>query len=264
MNIFRILGDMSHLASIIAIIHRCLKMKSCRGLSLKSQCLYLLVFISRYDDIFTRYVTPYNLIMKIVFLVSSAYIIYLMVWQLRPMDDEESTDTFRVYYIIIPTLILALLFNYQRTFWEVTWAFSIYLEAVAMIPQLHMLRITGQAEALTRYYIFFLVAYRAMYILNWICRYFFESYSWDPISVVGGVTQTIINGYFVYVYLKKYPTEADIERLESVDPSQDIENGRAKPLPAIPATSPEPAAHVEDSAELISTAPIVTASTPEP
>lgn len=86
------------------------------------------------------------------------------------MDDEESTDTFDLVNIIIPSVLFALLFNYERNFWEVTWSFSIYLEAVAMIPQLHMLRITGQVEALTRYYLYFLVAYRPMYIIHWMFR----------------------------------------------------------------------------------------------
>lgn len=86
------------------------------------------------------------------------------------MDDEESTDTFRIELIILPSLILALIFNYSFTFTEIAWAFSIFLEALAILPQLHMLKRTGQAEALTRYYILTLGCYRGLYILNWIYR----------------------------------------------------------------------------------------------
>lgn len=66
--------------------------------------------------------------------------------------------------------MLALLFNYGYTFLELTWAFSIYLEAVAILPQLFMLQRTGEAETITTHYLFALGAYRALYIPNWIYR----------------------------------------------------------------------------------------------
>lgn len=86
------------------------------------------------------------------------------------MDDEVSTDTFRLEFILGPVSILSLLIHYRFSPMEVLWSFSIILESVAIIPQLHMLKITGQAEALTRYYILALGSYRAFYILNWIYR----------------------------------------------------------------------------------------------
>ena len=89
----------------------------------------------------------------------------------RPMDHEISTDTFPVWYILVPCGILSLIVNYRFSFLEILWSFSILLEAVVFLPQLHMLRITGQAEALTRYYIVTLAWYRAMYVPNWIYRY---------------------------------------------------------------------------------------------
>lgn len=59
-------------------------------------------------------------------------------------------------------------------FKEVLWAFSIYLESVAILPQLFMLQRTGEAETITTHYLFALGAYRALYIPNWIYRYFTE------------------------------------------------------------------------------------------
>lgn len=87
------------------------------------------------------------------------------------MDREISTDTFPVWHILVSCGILSLIVNYHFSLLEILWSFSILLEAVVFLPQLHMLRITGQAEALTRYYIITLAWYRAMYILNWIYRF---------------------------------------------------------------------------------------------
>lgn len=69
---------------------------------------------------------------------------------------------------------MALVFHYkyEKSSWftETTWAFSIYLEAVAILPQLFMLQRTGEAETITTHYLFALGAYRALYIPNWIYR----------------------------------------------------------------------------------------------
>jgi hypothetical protein len=83
------------------------------------------------------------------------------------------------------------------------WAFSIWLESVAILPQLFMLQRTGEAETITTHYIFALGAYRALYIPNWIYRYFTDGY-FDPIAVVAGLVQTILYSDFFYIYYTKY------------------------------------------------------------
>ena len=57
---------------------------------------------------------------------------------------------------------------------EILWTFSIYLESVAILPQLFMVQKTGEAESITSHYLFALGIYRALYILNWIYRYYGE------------------------------------------------------------------------------------------
>lgn len=61
---------------------------------------------------------------------------------------------------------------FTRMSYQVMWAFSIFLEAVAIVPQLFMVSKTGEAENITSHYLFALGSYRAMYLLNWIYRYF--------------------------------------------------------------------------------------------
>lgn len=47
MNLFRLLGDLSHLASIFILLHKIQKSRSCRGISFKTQLIYLIVFCTR-------------------------------------------------------------------------------------------------------------------------------------------------------------------------------------------------------------------------
>ena len=59
---------------------------------------------------------------------------------------------------------------------EILWTFSIYLEPLAIIPQLIVLQRYKEVENLTGNYIFFMGSYRALYILNWVYRSYYEPY----------------------------------------------------------------------------------------
>ncbi|KAI9465175.1 ER lumen protein retaining receptor [Lactarius psammicola] len=202
MNLFRLLGDLSHLASIIILLRKIQTSRSCRGISFKTQALYATVFITRYLDLFfPSQLSLYNIVMKIFFIGSSVYILFLMKVRFRPTNDP-SIDTFRVEYLIGPALILALLFNYSYSLTEVFWSFSIFLESVAILPQLFILQRTGEAETITTHYLAALGAYRGLYIPNWIYRYFVEDLV-DPISIMAGLVQTGLYLDFFYVYFTR-------------------------------------------------------------
>jgi hypothetical protein len=51
---------------------------------------------------------------------------------------------------------------------EILWTFSIFLEALAIVPQLIVLQRFREVENLDGHYIFLLGSYRALYILNWV------------------------------------------------------------------------------------------------
>ncbi|KAK1231662.1 endoplasmic reticulum retention protein [Marasmius sp. AFHP31] len=201
MNLFRLLGDLAHLASIIVLVHKIQTSRSCRGISFKTQALYVAVFVARYLDLFYRYVSLYNSLMKLFFISSSCYTLYLMKGRFRPTHDP-SIDTFRIEYLVGPCFVLALIFNYQFSFTEILWSFSIFLESVAILPQLFLLQRTGEAEAITTHYLAALGIYRALYIPNWIYRYFTEGVV-DPIAVTAGIVQTGLYLDFFYVYFTK-------------------------------------------------------------
>jgi len=61
---------------------------------------------------------------------------------------------------------------------------------------------TGSAETITAHYLFALGSYRGLYILNWVYRYYSESYI-DPIAVVAGIVQTVLYADFFYLYVTR-------------------------------------------------------------
>ncbi|KAJ8761839.1 hypothetical protein K2173_005411 [Erythroxylum novogranatense] len=212
MNIFRFLGDMTHLMSILILLLKIYATKSCSGISLKTQELYAIVFVARYLDLFTDYVSLYNTVMKVVFIASTLAI----VWCIRrhPLvrrSYDKDLDTFRHFFLVAASFILSLLLHDKFTFREILWTFSIYLEAVAILPQLVLLQRSGNVDNLTGQYVFFLGAYRAFYILNWIYRYFTETHFNRWISCVSGLVQTALYADFFYYYFISWKNNAKLQ-----------------------------------------------------
>lgn len=79
------------------------------------------------------------------------------------------------------------------------WSFSIYLEAVAILPQLFQLSQTGAAETITYHYLGALGGYRALYLVNWIYRYYSEGHL-EWIVIISGLVQTLLYADFLYIY----------------------------------------------------------------
>lgn len=201
MNVFRLVGDLSHLLAILILLWKIWKTRSCAGVSGKSQLLFALVFTTRYLDLFTSFVSLYNTCMKVIFLASTYATVFLIFHKFKATYDSNH-DSFRAEFLVVPVGGLAVLVNHELSVMEVLWTFSIYLESVAILPQLFMISKTGEAESITSHYLFALGSYRGLYLFNWIYRYYGEGF-FDLIAIVSGVVQTILYCDFFYLYITK-------------------------------------------------------------
>jgi hypothetical protein len=86
---------------------------------------------------------------------------------------------------------------------QVAWAFSIFLEAVAIIPQLIVLHADKLVENVTSHYVACLGAYRALYIVNWIYKYMTVPNYSHWIVWIAGIVQTAFYCDFFYYYVKR-------------------------------------------------------------
>lgn len=202
MNVFRVMGDMSHLFSFVMLLTKINATRSVAGISLKTQELYVIVFVARYLDLFWNFLSIYNWIMKVLFISLSISIVYIMrngTPQASTYDKER--DSFPYIYLIVPCVLLGMAINQDHTsLFEMLWAFSIYLEAVAIMPQLHMIQKCGETDNMTGHYVFLLGMYRAFYLLNWIYRYFTEPDYYQLIVWISGLIQTALYCDFFYNY----------------------------------------------------------------
>lgn len=140
MNIFRLFGDFSHLAAILILLYKIWSTRSCAGkiillsmvtkrrtnfsldtfvgLSGKSVALYAVVFTCRYLDLFFTFISIYNSVMKVIYLVATYGTIYLIYRKFRSTYDSNH-DTFRVELLILPAAVLAFIWNHELTILEV-------------------------------------------------------------------------------------------------------------------------------------------------
>lgn len=147
------------------------------------------------------FLTHLSLVMKIFFLVSTGWLIYQM--RVKPPVSttyDRNADNFQYEkWLLGPCLLLSLISSADYSISEVLWTMSIWLESVAILPQLVLLQQLREVENLTSHFVFAMGAYRGFYILNWVYRYFVEGYmNW--VGWIGGIIQTGLYADFFYYY----------------------------------------------------------------
>jgi hypothetical protein len=83
------------------------------GISGKTQQMFLMVFVTRYLDLFTNYVSLYNTVMKVLYISLSALICWLIT-SVEPWKstNDKSQDSFQHWqFAVLPCMILACVFN---------------------------------------------------------------------------------------------------------------------------------------------------------
>lgn len=214
MNIFRLCGDMSRLLSIVILLRRLHTAHNAQGISLRTQELYLVVVLARYTDLLTDFYTIYNSFMKIVFIAAQCCVIGLIRCNGRVAStyDKDQDDFPHWNFLVLPSMLVAMVskqfegthYSYESLFYwqELLWKLSIILEAVAIVPQLSLLRKYRMIDNLTGNYVFFLGLYRLLYIVNWFHRAHTEYYyRHNYLVYVCGCIQVILYADFFYYWL---------------------------------------------------------------
>jgi len=194
---------MLHLLSMMLLVFKLHKSKSCIGVSCRMQEMYAMVFCFRYMDLLWSYISLYNTVMKLIFITTTLYLVYLMRAKVPICNTyERTTDSFKYeVYLLGPCFLLGLIFTDEYTISDILWSTSIWLESVTIVPQLVLLQNNREVENLTSDFVGCMGLYRAFYILNWIYRYFSEDYvNW--VGWIGGLVQTGLYCDFLYYFAK--------------------------------------------------------------
>lgn len=212
-NQFFVASESVHAAGIIVLIYKLTTQKTCSGLSLQTQELTAMFLAVR---LFCSCMMEHDIhtVLDFATLVSTLWVIYMIRFKLQATYNED-LDTLPKYYLVVPCAVLAL-FIYPHTYHshmsKIMWAFCVYLEAIAVLPQLLFMQKTKMIEPSTAHYVFALGVARFLGCAHWIIQvyesagaYLFllgSGYFWLPTVLLAESVQTFILADFCYYYVK--------------------------------------------------------------
>ncbi|KAK8800484.1 hypothetical protein WA171_005115 [Blastocystis sp. BT1] len=225
------LGSLISAFGFCLILFRSVTSKSVSGISLKSLQCYACVFLFRtiavcnsssylpFDktgDGFYQFVEGFSFVVVMI-------LIYLIMIPLKYTHNSHH-DTFgqghilpkqwTALYLIVPSLILALIIRPHRAgnFCDLFWAFAMYLEGVAIYPQLHMFQKnrTGEIESYTSHFVFSMAASKFLNLLFWLGSWKELNSGWSFLSkhfagvavIASQITQLVLMSTFIFYYIR--------------------------------------------------------------
>lgn len=109
------------------------------------------------------------MLLNLVFIGTTTATLFAIYFKF-PNKNDFLLDSFRIELLIVPAVILAgvvnIFFNSEFSYRNFFFVFPIYLETLAMIPQIIFVKKTGESECFTTNYIFALVYYRALHLTH--------------------------------------------------------------------------------------------------
>eukprot|EP00443_Scrippsiella_acuminata_P057823 CAMPEP_0115502568 /NCGR_PEP_ID=MMETSP0271-20121206/69016_1 /TAXON_ID=71861 /ORGANISM="Scrippsiella trochoidea, Strain CCMP3099" /LENGTH=264 /DNA_ID=CAMNT_0002931609 /DNA_START=182 /DNA_END=972 /DNA_ORIENTATION=+ len=170
--------------------------RSVEGFSRKTQVLYQTVYITRYLDVFTQPQGLYLTFFKVTFIAITTAMLYAFSHFHTTYD--ASTDSCNLVAIYLPTALVAYVSSAGTGFRQEMWAYSEFLEPLAMVPQYIVCYRAPRVRPAAVFYVLAVGGYRALYVCNWI----YKRYKWhaayhDYISWFGGALECILFFDFV-------------------------------------------------------------------
>lgn len=211
--------------------YRMWSVKSAKGISVKTLEIYMITFVVRLLSImrhqgylpFDKTGDWFYHAVECMSLVSVAFAIYGVFGPLISTYDEKYDkfgnlhvpNEFGVVFLVVPCIIFAIIMhpNLNREWFSDTcWALSMYLEAVAMIPQIYMFQhqardLGGIVDAMIGHTVFALGFSRVFELIFWVGS-FKELADASGSKLPGYIVlfsqlgHLIIMGDFFYYYLK--------------------------------------------------------------
>lgn len=128
--------------------------------------------------------------------------------------DQDSCD---IFWFLIAAVIIAIFVHPElnnNKVPDVTWTFALYVESIAMVPQLYMMTKTGgEVETLASHYIACIFFARVLMLSFWWSSYVElqpkeSEYNFPGYVVIGAqLMQVVIFGDFMWLYFRHIYTQ---------------------------------------------------------
>lgn len=221
-SLYFVLSSMAQTLSFVIIMLRVTQYQSCSGISINYLICFIIMILSRLiTNIFSSYDIQIDIVNSIFLYLSQFisllicfYLIYLIYLVYPETSDKMLDNKIPFYYLLIPSLILAILFKpyiFRNWFFDLMFIYSIILESVAIYPQIILFSIKkGEIETYTSNFIAFQGLSTIFVLIFWYKNFF--SLNDNDSLLLGGysgyvvigseILQLIIMGYYFYLYFK--------------------------------------------------------------
>jgi hypothetical protein len=220
-SFFLVLSSLVQTCAFTIILVKVTNYQTCSGLSANTlMCYAILLFARLTSTLFYPGYLPsdssgswlYQL-SDISSLLICCLLIYLIYYKYRETADILLDGKIPFYFLVIPCYIFSLLFRSalnDNVFCDINWAFSMYLEALAIFPQILLFTFKkGQIETFTSHYVALCGLSRLFSLIFWWDTYeelvtdqvFFGKYI--GYFIIGAqILQLIIMADYYYLYFK--------------------------------------------------------------
>eukprot|EP00894_Picocystis_sp_ML_P004988 jgi/Pico_ML_1/55505/g1180.t1 len=106
-DVLFVLAEISHFSGTAVLIYKLLRVKSCAGLSLKTQELTAIFLAAR---LYCSFLMEFDVhtFLDLITLASTVWVIYTMRVTLKQTYTKE-LDSMKIYYVLIPCALLSLI-----------------------------------------------------------------------------------------------------------------------------------------------------------
>ena len=220
-SFFLVLSSLVQTCAFIIILVKVTSYQTCSGLSANTLICYgILLFARLTSTLFYPGYLPsdssgswlYQL-SDITSLIICCLLVYLIYFKYRETSDLLLDGKIPFYFLVIPCYLLSLIFRSSlnsNAFCDINWAFSMYLEAVAIFPQILLFSLKKcQIESFTSHYVALCGLSRLFSLIFWWDTYeeliSFDLYFGQYVGyfIIGAqILQLIIMADYYYLYFK--------------------------------------------------------------
>jgi len=212
-----IVAELVHTLGIVILVYKVQVQNTCAGISRKSQELFAIFLgVRLYCSLVME--KDMHTVIDLFTLAATGFVLVSLSAKHRHSYSAEF-DAFNNLFIIVPAALLALVVHPGTNHFllnRILWAFCVYIEAVAVLPQLLMMQKMKVVEALTANYVFALGVSRFISCLHWIIfmyRFGIKEFIgapsqrkeaaplWMLIVLLSEIVQTGILADFCYLYI---------------------------------------------------------------
>jgi ER lumen protein retaining receptor len=163
----RFISDISHLLSLFILLYKILSRRLCHGVSLQTQIIYLISSLFSCTILLFHWNLQF-LILKAALALFSSLVVILIVGKFKG-TYEHRHDSFRISVLVIFSAVISFFSVRVRDLPNFLDVFAIWLDSLALLPQIVLLPRSKRLDIITPTYTLFVTIWKAFDICRQIC-----------------------------------------------------------------------------------------------